>query len=89
MGDASSDEDFPEEWVFYSKRREWADVTPISQDDGENPVVVIAYSEKCENFFIFQNFFLIILFFKFQLKMFMITLELLLQNPKNRKEHSN
>lgn len=65
MGDASSDEDFPEEWVFYSKRREWADVTPISQDDGENPVVVIAYSEKCENFFIFQKIFLIILFFKF------------------------
>lgn len=58
MGDASSDEDFPDEWVFYSKRREWADLTPIAQDDGENPVVVIAYSEKCKNFFLsFNNFF--------------------------------
>lgn len=46
----SSDEEFSSEWVLYSKRREWSDVTPLPQDDGENPVVVIAYSDKCETF---------------------------------------
>lgn len=46
MGD-SSDEEFSSEWIPYSKRPEWRDVTPLEQDDGENAVVVIAYSEKC------------------------------------------
>lgn len=46
MGD-SSDEDFSNEWTMYADRSEWKDVTPLEQDDGENPVVVIAYSEKC------------------------------------------
>lgn len=44
----SSDEEFPNEWIPYSKRPEWSDVTPLEQDDGENPVVVIAYSERCK-----------------------------------------
>lgn len=47
MGD-SSDEEFVSEWIPYSKRPDWKDVTPLEQDDGENPVAVIAYSERCK-----------------------------------------
>lgn len=47
MGD-SSDEECVSEWIPYSKRSDWNDVTPLEQDDGENPVAVIAYSERCK-----------------------------------------
>lgn len=47
-GDSSSDEDLAPDYIPYSERKEWADVTPIEQDDGENPVVLIAYSETCK-----------------------------------------
>lgn len=47
MGD-SSDEELNLDWIPYSERPEWADVVPLEQDDGENPVVVIAYSENCK-----------------------------------------
>lgn len=50
----SSDEEFSNEWIPYSKRPEWSDVTPLEQDDGENPVVVIAYSERCKCLSLFQ-----------------------------------
>ncbi|CAA6660132.1 unnamed protein product [Spirodela intermedia] len=39
----SSDE---EEWVPFSRRPGWRDVTPVPQDDGPNPVVPIAYREE-------------------------------------------
>lgn len=55
MGD-SSDEEFASEWIPYSKRPEWRDVTPLEQDDGDNPVVVIAYSERCKSRFFVEFF---------------------------------
>lgn len=44
----SSDEDFGDDWVFYAERPDWKDVVPLAQDDGDHPVVQIAYSEKCK-----------------------------------------
>lgn len=36
-------------WIFYKDRPDWNDVTPVPEDDGPTPVVVIAHSEKFED----------------------------------------
>lgn len=61
----SSDEEWAAEWIPYSQRAEWADVTPIAQDDGEHPVVAIAYSAKCNFFFITFTISNVMVFFFF------------------------
>ena len=33
-------------FVFYRDRDDWRDVTPIAQNDGPVPVVLIAYSDR-------------------------------------------
>lgn len=47
----SSDEEWAAEWIPYSQRNEWTDVTPLAQDDGDNPIVEIAYSAMCKYFY--------------------------------------
>ncbi|KAK3874291.1 hypothetical protein Pcinc_020757 [Petrolisthes cinctipes] len=44
----SNDDEYVSEedvWVLYKDREEWADVTPLTQDDGPNAVVKIAYTD--------------------------------------------
>lgn len=48
----SSDEEFNEGYVMYRHRREWSDLHPIKQNDGKNPIVAIAYSERCKIIFL-------------------------------------
>lgn len=48
MGDSSDEEYLGADWLPYNERPEWKDVEPLAQDDGANPVVAIAYSQKCE-----------------------------------------
>lgn len=49
--DSNDGSDGESEFVPYNERSEWADVTPVPQEDGPNPVAVINYTEKFRNTF--------------------------------------
>jgi len=51
---SSPEELHPGNWIPYSERSEWADVTPLPQDDGPSPVVQIAYTDRFKDVY---NFF--------------------------------
>ena len=48
MSDSGSDNESDDhcQQLEYSRRPEWSDVTPIEQDEGPNPVVRIAYTDR-------------------------------------------
>ena len=49
MSDTSEDISSESTRIPYSERPEWSDIQPLNQEDGEVPVVKIAYSDKCNN----------------------------------------
>ncbi|KAJ3627028.1 hypothetical protein MTP99_014436 [Tenebrio molitor] len=50
MGDSSSDES-ETTFQLYKDRKEWKDVTPVPQDDGDQPIVAIDYTEQFKDVF--------------------------------------
>ena len=48
---SSSSSESSLDFILYSQRPEWRDIKPLAQDDGLNPVVAIAYSERFRDTF--------------------------------------
>ena len=47
MSDSSDELSSESTYIPYSERSEWSDVEPLEQNDGDNAVVRIAYSNRC------------------------------------------
>nr|CAG4651947.1 EOG090X08PK [Triops cancriformis] len=47
----SSESEDEKEFVFYRSRKEWQDIQQISLDEGDFPIVAIAYSDKFKDVF--------------------------------------
>ena len=43
---SSSPDSAPGDWLPYSQRDDWKDVTPLQQLEGPSPVVQIAYTDR-------------------------------------------
>ena len=43
---SSSPDSAPGDWLPYSQREDWKDVTPLQQLEGPSPVVQIAYTDR-------------------------------------------
>ena len=50
MSDSSDELSSESTYIPYSERPEWSDVEPLEQNDGDNAVVRIAYSNRCKNY---------------------------------------
>jgi len=68
-------------YIPYSEREEWKDIEPVKQDDGDNPVVPIAYSEEFSDV---HNYFRAILKKKeFSPRVLSLTKDVINLNPSN------
>ena len=51
LEDSSDDESSDEPFTPFNERPEWSDVSPLKQDEGQDPVAVIQYSDRFRNTF--------------------------------------
>lgn len=68
-------------YIPYSQREEWKDIEPVKQDDGDNPIVPIAYTEEFSDV---HNYFRAILKKKeFSPRVLSLTKDVINLNPSN------